>query len=287
MAETVGNAVVPVATVALYLGGVFGLHRWMATREELSLRKALFAHNAMLSIGSALLLYRMVETLAVMFRETSVFDVLCDPTGKFLGGPIYAAYYINYCFKYYELLDTLFLVLRKREIGFLHVYHHAITLLLCWSQIRGQSCVQWVPITINLAVHVVMYGYFALASIGYKPSWGRHMTKAQILQFVVALIFCYALFFMRVVKSLGYSSVPQCQGEWGASIFGLFVLTSFLCLFLRYYWRRLRAAAAAAVTTKSCNPTAFAAAAHAVTNAVLNTSGSPTNGQLLPPLKTE
>ena len=47
----------------------------------------------------------------------------------------------NYLVKWYELSDTLFLILRKREIIFLHWYHHAATLLLCWIQLDQHSTV--------------------------------------------------------------------------------------------------------------------------------------------------
>lgn len=86
---------------------------------------------------------------------------------------MYFFYHINYLFKFWELLDTgaavlfphltsvvaaVLLVLRGKPTPFLHVYHHAMTLILCWSQMRAESCMQWIPMIINLAVHVVMVG---------------------------------------------------------------------------------------------------------------------------------
>jgi fatty acid elongase 3 len=94
-------------------------------------------------------------------------------------GRIYFYYCINYIFKFWELFDTgtlyaciissfhvlstdtlewsVLLVLRGRATPFLHVYHHASTLILCWSQMRAESCMQWIPMIINLSVHVTMY----------------------------------------------------------------------------------------------------------------------------------
>jgi hypothetical protein len=111
-----------------------------------------------------------------MVGVSSLFEVYCDPFIKFNAGRIYLFYHINYLFKFWELFDTgidirclpltvvayvgciiVLLVLRGKPTPFLHVYHHASTLVLCWSQMRAESCMQWIPMVINLTVHVIMY----------------------------------------------------------------------------------------------------------------------------------
>ena len=55
--------------------------------------------------------------------------VRSDPGAPQLSGPIYFIYFVNYIFKYVELIDTFLLALRGKPIQFLHIYHHAATLI--------------------------------------------------------------------------------------------------------------------------------------------------------------
>lgn len=227
----------PAVAIPVYAAVILALHLHVKARQKpYVLRQVVICHNALLAVLSFFLGIALVTSVLQHMRETSFHDTWCDPTGQFTQGRHFFYYYVNYGFKYAELADTALLVLRGRPVSFLHGYHHAATLLLCWEQLSSQTCLQWVPIAINLLIHTAMYSYYCMAASGIKVWWKKHLTVAQILQFVIGVSVGSIGLAFRVLHDQGYD-YPGCWGNYRSAIFGLGVLASYLLLFIHLYFK--------------------------------------------------
>jgi len=220
----------------LYLIGVFVLPGLLRTRPAYSPRWIKAFHNGVLCVGSLLLLLLIGESL-IPLLSTGMWEGMCTGEDYPHRRRLLVLYYINFLFKCYEFLDTLFLILAKKRVDVLQWYHHAATFLLCYAQLRGRSTTQWVIITLNLIVHVLMYYYFFVTTLGGRVGWKRYLTLLQIVQFVLGI--CCGLFVnLSIVAGWLVPGHPGCPGcSPGASFLGLAVLFSYLLLFVLFYRR--------------------------------------------------
>lgn len=86
-----------------------------------------------------------------------------------------------------ELGDTVFIVLRKQPLIFLHWYHHITVLMYSWfSYTEYTASARWF-IVMNYCVHSVMYSYYALRALKFSPPRFISMviTGLQLTQMVV------------------------------------------------------------------------------------------------------
>uniref|UniRef100_A0A8B9P6Z4 Elongation of very long chain fatty acids protein n=1 Tax=Apteryx owenii TaxID=8824 RepID=A0A8B9P6Z4_APTOW len=86
----------------------------------------------------------------------------------------------------YMFYEVFFILRKKQEqVIFLHVYHHGIMLFNWWSGVKyvpgGQAFFIGM---LNSFVHIFMYAYYALASLGPQRQhylwWKRYLTIMQL-----------------------------------------------------------------------------------------------------------
>ena len=99
---------------------------------------AAVVHNALLVGFSALVCVCSSRHFARVLSEHGLHSFLCPPplghpcSGAPLRGPLFWWCYVFYASKYYELVDTLLLVLRRKRVILLHAFHHASMPLVMW-----------------------------------------------------------------------------------------------------------------------------------------------------------
>lgn len=129
-----------------------------------------------------------------------------------------------------ELGDTIFIVLRKQNLIFLHWYHHITVLLFTWYS-YGQhiSPARWY-ICMNYLVHSLMYSYYAARALGFRVPKRIAMliTVSQIVQMVVG---CYVTYYGYVKASQGiFCQIPEGTAKLGLAMYG-----SYFVLFAHFF----------------------------------------------------
>ena len=99
-----------------------------------------------------------------------------------------------YYLKMFDLLDTVFFVLRKkhRQVTRLHVVHHAGMPCMVWIGIKFYPYPPIIlTIILNSFVHIVMYSYYYLSTnfeVKGHLWWKKYITLVQMVQLVILFV---------------------------------------------------------------------------------------------------
>ena len=182
----------PVFGVVAYLLTTGALCWIMRSRAGFQLRWITAVHNLILSMGSAAMLIGTIVELWRRYVQTdnNIMWFFCEDATGLAEGPLYFWSYIYYLSKYYEMLDTVLVVLQKSKVpNFgLQVYHHAAVVPMAWFWCQYQQSLQWGGLVFNTMVHVIMYQYYAWRVIGLPTPWKKWITKLQIIQFITSFV---------------------------------------------------------------------------------------------------
>jgi len=100
---------------------------------------------------------------------------------------------VYYLSKYYELLDTFFVVVKKARVPHFglqawlcqskyhcaQIYHHAVVLIMAWLWLEEVQSLQFGGLIFNTSVHVIMYYYYFRVVLKLPVPWKRYITKIQ------------------------------------------------------------------------------------------------------------
>ncbi|XP_043497198.1 elongation of very long chain fatty acids protein 4-like [Polistes fuscatus] len=177
-------------TIFLYAGP-----KYMKNRPAYSLKTFIRCYNLFQIVANATIIHMFFD--GGWLEDIFFYCVPFTYNTDYKSMKIAAAIWYTLLLKVIELIETGIFILRKksRQISFLHVYHHVSTVLLTWNGMRYYACgiTSTLPI-VNCSVHVIMYGYYFLSSLGPKVQklinpYKSILTVIQIVQLIILILF--------------------------------------------------------------------------------------------------
>ena len=217
---------------AVYVALVFLGKRWMRDKPAYSLRRPLAMWNAGLALFSLLGFLTIGPPLLRSWKKngfafTTCNDIMYVDTSRALWGFLFVLS------KLVEFGDTLFIVLRRTPLSFLHWYHHITVFTYCaYNVAQKDPTGDWFG-AVNYFVHTVMYSYYLLKASAFKvPAMvAQSITVLQLAQFGLGL----------VVLAISYrekASGVACDVHYDVLYAGLAMYSSYLVLFANFFYRK-------------------------------------------------
>lgn len=221
----------PIYFVSAYLFVVFVLPTYL--KKGFEMRSVFVTWNLLLSAFSFIGVSRTVPLLLYTLKTKGFEYTICEESNWFSDGPSGLWVMLFILSKIPELMDTVFLVLKRPQspVLFLHWFHHLTVLLYCWhSYSKSIGPGVWFA-TMNYCVHSIMYLYYALTIGGYKKftrPFASTITVIQILQMVVG---------MSVTVASGWRDISgvKCNVNKANYRMGFAMYTAYFFLFFKLY----------------------------------------------------
>lgn len=220
--------------VTSYVIFIFGAKYVMKDREPFDLRIPLAMWNALLSIFSFIGMFRTMPYLLGMIMKMPYEQTICgDPAKEWAHGTTGFWVCMFIFSKIPELVDTVFIVLRKKPLIFLHWYHHVTVLLFCWSAYSTRASSGLYFVAMNYTVHALMYGYYCLQALNVCPkSFPAYLiTLSQIAQMFIGTFVCCSAWYYAL-------NGRTCHNDRSNLIAGGLMYASYLYLFCDFAVRR-------------------------------------------------
>ncbi|EQC26232.1 hypothetical protein SDRG_15967 [Saprolegnia diclina VS20] len=228
-ADSMGLAI---GLCAIYCVLCYTGRHFMASRAPFDLKTALAGWNLLLATFSFCGAVRTVPFLLDSIYQRGAYASICsEATDHYGNGPtgLWVALFIFS--KVPELIDTFFIVVRKKPLIFLHWYHHITVLMFCWHAFAVRSASGLYFVAMNYSVHAIMYFYYFLTARGYRPKWALLVTVAQLSQMVVGVAVC-------TMSVLYIRRGATCYVNHDNLKWGILMYSSYFALFLKFFIER-------------------------------------------------
>lgn len=176
----------------LYMAKIWG-PRFMKDRKPYNLSSLIQAYNAF-QVAANVYYCSKIFYIAFIKSKYSFFCQGVTHSTDANSIELVDTLFYYFIIRIIDFADTLFFILRKKfsHISQLHVYHHTIVIFTAWQFLQfgadGQSAV---GVCLNSMMHIIMYSYYFLSSLGPAVQkylwWKKYLTTLQITQFLVMI----------------------------------------------------------------------------------------------------
>jgi len=207
----------------------------MTNKKPFHLTKLLALWNLLLAVFSFFGMVRTVPHLLGLLYTYGFDYTVCRNAASMYGYGAAGVWVAAFIFsKYFELIDTVFLVLRKKPVNFLHWFHHCSVLLYCWHAYMWETSTGIYFVAMNYTVHTIMYFYYFLAAVCAKPpKWALCVTLLQLSQMAGGIWVTVAH-----LQHLRHGTMENCDGYMPNLMAALGMYASYFALFFQFLCKR-------------------------------------------------
>lgn len=212
---------------------IFGGKYYMSSRPKFDLKGPLALWSGLLAVFSIIGFCRTAPEMFSTLRHHGFYHSICIPSHLLQD---HVSGYWTWVFvlsKILEFGDTIFIVLRKQPLIFLHFYHHLIVVPYSWFVYAETiAATRWYAV-MNYFVHSWMYSYYTLKAMQYKfpKGFAIMITTMQLVQMVIGCVATIAAYYYRESYEL------ECYITRKSFIFGFTIYFSFLILFGNFFFK--------------------------------------------------
>ena len=219
-----------VYVILLFLGS-----RWMRDKPAFYLRRPLAMWNTGLAVFSIIGFITIFSASYENLLVNGLHHSMCNDWIHYNPSNAPAALWclLFLLSKTLELGDTIFVILRKTPLNFLHWYHHITVLMYsAFFSAHSPAVSNWLGLT-NFFVHSIMYSYYMLKAAGVRVprAVSKVITLLQLVQFACGMA---TTLYTYVQKSSGV----ECDASYTFLKFGLAMYLSYFVLFLNFFFQR-------------------------------------------------
>lgn len=216
--------------IAVYLLLIFSGQYLMKSHKPFQLRRALTIWSASLSVFATIGAIRTAPELITILTHHGLYDSVCTSMNQDRVAGFWTWMFV--LSKLPELGDTVFIVLRKQPLTFLHWYHHTSVLFFCWYSYKDtMASIRWY-VVMNYSVHSIMYAYYALKAKGFRlpRKMAVVITSLQLVQMTVGCL--VNLWLMRIIMQQRVCAVSPINVKVALAMY-----FSYLVLFGHFFYR--------------------------------------------------